>query len=498
LNFDGLSMGEILKINICRLVVLWLSAGLIGNIDDLCKAKRPELKWPSHIQVVLDTTKSLKFDRGERLPLYLWQAMDPGTLDEQATEELVKELNERGVGLISSWDPNNREESLARSLMIAKVQKNLNLLVNINATRCLYSFFDGDERTAHIDDEGKEFWDESFGKHKMGCPFALDFRRPYIREQLEYFVKAFKEKGLDVDFVFADWEIDGPIEFNEAQAASKRCRRCRENISNIDDFEEFQKVLRKLRCQLQRELYAEPIKSNFAKALVGNYGVYPHNGYRYWYDYYEYYVDGQPCQVDERAKYRKWYHEFPESGYTFAMPVVYTWDRIFDWYDYADTDYRWFYNMLLVASNAGQHTPPEVPIISFVHWHTIESKRSGAEAKQFSEDKFQELLWHMLLRGTDTFFLWCRRQEAAKEIELVHQVYAEAQQYGEFLSKGEPINFSVPKQPGAIISGLKLEDRVLVRRTDFGESAGPVGISIGDRQIKIQPVPRECQIVSLR
>jgi hypothetical protein len=491
-------MGEMLKINTCKLVVLWVGAGLIGNIDGLCKAKGPELKWPSHIQAVLDATKPLKFDRGERLPLYLWQAMDPGTLDEQATEELVKELNERGVGLISSWDPNNREESLARSLMIAKVQKKLSLLVNINATRCLYSFFDGDERTAHIDDEGKVFWDESFGKHKMGCPFALDFRRPDIQEQLEYFVKAFKKTGLDVDFVFADWEIDGPIEFNEAHAASKRCRRCRENISNIDDFEEFQKVIRKLRCQLQRELYAEPIKSNFAKALVGNYGVYPHNGYRYWYDYYEYYVDGQPCQVDERAKYRKWYHEFPESGYTFAMPVVYTWDRIFDWYDYADTDYRWFYNMLLVASNAGQNTPPEVPIISFVHWHTIKSNRSGAKVKQFSEDKFQELLWHMLLRGTDTFFLWCRRQEATKEIELVHQVYAEAQQYGEFLSKGEPINFNVPKQPGAIISGLKLADRVLVRRTDFGESAEPVGISIGDRRIKIQPVPRQCQILSLR
>ncbi len=492
-------MGKKLKINAYKLVVPWVMAALAGNMDGLCKAEEPVVKWPSHIQVVLDATKPLKFDRGERLPLYLWQAMDPGSLDDQATEELVKELDERGIGLISSWNPKNREESLAQSIMIAKVQEKLSLRVNVNATKCLYSFFDGDEETAHIDDEGMRFWDESFGKqHEMGCPFALDFRRPYIQEQLEYFVKAFKEAGLDVGFVFADWEIDGPIEFNEAHAASKRCRRCRENISNLDDFAEFQKVLRKLRCQLQRELYAEPIKFNFPKALVGNYGVYPHSGYRCWYDYYEYYVDGQPCQVDERAKYRKWYHEFPESGYTFAMPVVYTWGRIFDWYDYTDTDYRWFYNMLLVASNAGQHTEPGVPIVSFVHWHTIESKPSGAEVKQFSEDKFQELLWHMLLRGTDTFFLWCRKQEAAKEIQLVHQVYAEALQYGEFLSKGEPINFSVPKQPGTVISGLKLAGRVLLRRTDFGESREPVGIGIANRRLKIWPAPRQCQIVSLR
>jgi len=475
----------------------WVAISLLGNSAKLYGAEKKAVKWPSHIQVVLDATKPLKFDRGERLPLYLWQAMDPGSLDDEATEELVNEFNKRGVGLISSWNPGNRQESLAQSLMIAKVQKKLNLRVNINANRCLYSFFNGDERTAHIDDEGRLFWDESFGKNKMGCPFALDLRRPHIQEQLEYFIKAFKKADLNVDFVFADWEIDGPIEFNKAHAASKRCRRCRENISNIDDFEEFQKVLRKLRCELQREVYAEPIKKNFPGALVGNYGVYPHNGCRYWYDYYEYYVDGQPYQADERAKYRKWYNEFPETGYTFAMPVVYTWRRIFDWYDYVDTDYRWFYNMLLVASNAGKNTPADVPIISFVHWHTIESKDFADSAKQFSEDKYQELLWHMLLRGTDTFFLWCRKQEAAKEIQLVHQVYAEAQQYGRFLSKGKPINFGVPKQPGTVVSGLKLADRILIRRTDFKKMSGPVEIVVDDRKIKVGAAPGQCQIISI-
>ena len=517
-------MGMILSIGANKLVVTLMAISLLGNTANFYGAEKKAAKWPSHIQVVLDAAKPLKYDRGEprpfkskekgrgeRLPLYLWQAMDPGSLDDEATEELVKELNKRGVGLISSWNPGNREESLAQSLMIAKVQRKLNLRVNINATRCLYSFFNGDERTplilhrtewagrtAHIDDDGRPFWDESFGKKKMGCPFALDFRRPHIREQLEYFVKAFKKDNLNVDFIFADWEIDGPIEFNKAHAASKRCQRCRENISDIDDFEEFQKVLRKLRCELQREVYAEPLKKNFPGVLVGNYGVYPHNGYHYWYDYYEYYVDGQPYKLDERAKYRKWYHEFPETGYTFAMPVVYTWRRIFDWYDYVDTDYRWFYNMLLVASNAGQHTPAEIPIISFVHWHTIESKDLAATARQFSEAKYQELLWHMLLRGTDTFFLWCGRQKAAKEIELVHQVYSEAQRYGEFLSTGKPINFSVPKQPGAVISGLKLAGRVLVRRTDFKKTSEPVEITVDDKRIKVGVTPGRCQIISIR
>jgi hypothetical protein len=477
-------------------IVIWTAISLLACLANHCRSQEQSPKWPDHIQVVLDSTRPLEYDRGERLPLYLWQAMDPGLLNEKALEELIKELNKRGVGFISSWNPGNRQKSLAQSLMIAKAQKKLNLRVNINANQCLYSFFNGDERTAHIDDQGEPFWDESFGKQKMGCPFALDFRRPHIREQVEYFVKAFKKAGLNVDFVFADWEIDGPIEFNEAHAASKRCRRCRENIRNIDDFGEFQKVLRQLRCELQCQVYAEPMKAGFPGVLVGNYGVYPHNGYRYWYDYYEYFVEGQPYHADQRARYRKWYDEFPETGYTFAMPVVYTWQRIFDWYDYADTDYRWFYNMLLVASNAGEHTPAGTPVISFVHWHTIKDDKVNSKAVQFGEEKYKELLWHMLLRGTDTFFLWCRKQEAAKEIELVHEVYTEAQQYGRFLSEGTPINFNVPRQPGTVVSGLRLKDRVLVRRTDFRETNDPVEINVGNGMIKVA-VPQGCQIISL-
>jgi len=480
------------------LVVAWVAIILFVNMDTLHGEQEAAPKWPSHIQCVLDETEPLKYDRGNRLPLYLWNAMDPGTLDDEAAVELLRTLNDRGVGLISSWNPGKREKSLTDSLAIAKAQKQLGLRVNINATKCIYSFFNGDERTAHVDDKGRPFWDESFGKKKMGCPFAIDFRRAFIREQVEYFIRAFKKANLEVDFIFADWEIDGPIEFNEAHAASKRCRRCRRNIRDIDDFGEFQKVLRKLRSELQREVYAEPMKDSFPEVLVGNYGVYPHNGYRYWYDYYERYVDGQPCKTDQKARYRCWYHEFPDTGYTFAMPVIYTWRRIFDWYDYADTDYRWFYNMLLVASNAAQNTLADIPVISFVHWHTIETRPPTGPVEQLSETMYQELLWHVLLRGTDTFFLWSPRQQAPKEIRLVHQVYAEAQRYGEFLSGGRPITFAVPKQPGAIISGLRLNDRLLIRRTDFDKTDEPLRINVDDKTIEVGIAPGECQILSIR
>ena len=262
------------------------------------------------------------------------------------------------------------------------------------------------KKTAHIDKNGKTFFDDSFGSQKMGCPFTLDFRKKAIREQVEYFADAYLKAGMHVDFVWTDWEIDGPIEFNGAWEASKKCARCCENIPGIENFDEFQRVMREMRSYLQFYAYAEPMKTRFPGILVGNYAVNPHDGYRYWYDYFEKYAEGQPYKADQRAKYRKWYDDFPLTGYTYAMPTLYTWYWTFDWYDFDNPDYRWFYNMLLEGSSVAKSTPAEIPIVSFVRWHTTElPKNPDPDVKQFSAEKYQELLWHLLLRGVDTFYV---------------------------------------------------------------------------------------------
>jgi len=479
--------------------VIVLTAYLIAATA-MASAEGAKMRWPDTIQRVLDHTEPLTFKRGGRLPLYLWPAMNPGRLDQATAERMLRELDRRGIGMICSWNWRQREESLAEALTIARIQKKLGLSINIDATSCLYSFFNGDERTAHLDSEGRPFWDESLGKKDMGCPFAIDFRREDIRKRIEFFADIYGREGLDVGFIFADWEIDGPLEWNGAWEAAKRCRRCREHIPDLDtNFLQYQKVLRDLRSDLQRETYAEPILNRFPKALVGNYAVYPHNGFRYWYDYFERYVEGQPALADQRARYRHWANEFEGTRYTFAMPVVYTWYGTYLWYDFDVPDYRWFYNMLLVASNAGQYTPPQIPIITFVHWHTTSPPdRPDPEVRQMSEWAYQELLWHMLLRGTDTFFLWCTQDEQIKEIELLHPVWAAAQEYGEFLEKGFPITFDVPKRPGPVISGLRLGDRVLVRRTDFTDTAGPVEIKVGGKVLGVAVAKGQCQILSLK
>jgi hypothetical protein len=322
-----------------------------------------------------------------------------------------------------------------------------------------------------------------------------------MREQVDFFVRAYKEKGIEIAFAFADWEIDGPIEWNGAWESSKRCARCRKEIPRINDFTSFQTTLRRLRASLQRRVFAEPVLKAFPKALVGNYAVYPNNGKRYWYDYFETEpAEGMPFELDQKSKVRQWYPgEFRLSGYSFAMPVVYTWFRTFHWYDFGNPDYHWFYNMLKVGSNAGEHTPARIPIITFVHWNTTDPPKDADPAvKQLSEEKYQELLWHLFLRGHDTFFSWCPQAETADEVRLLHQVYAAALEYREFLDKGTPLTFQVPPKPGPVVSALRLGDRVLVRRTDFDGTAGPVSLKVGRKTLQVPRAPGRCQVLTLK
>jgi hypothetical protein len=226
--------------------------------------------------------------------------------------------------------------------------------------------------------------------------------------------------------------------------------------------------------------------------------VYPNDGYRYWYDYFEQEVTAPPYQADQRARYRPWFQEFPLTGYTFAMPVVYTWYPTFHWYDFENTDYRWFYNMLLVGTGAARSTPATIPLITFVHWQTTAPPpNADPKVKQFSAEKYQELLWHLLLRGHDALAMWCERAQVGQETRLVQEVYAAALEYREFLDRGRPASFAVPTQPGPVVSGLVLDRRVLVRRTDFDATQAPVTLTIEGRPLAVPRRDGRCQILTL-
>lgn len=436
------------------------------------------------VQAIIDLTAPLHAPRGDRLPLFVWPAHRLGTDDPVEMERLIRGLDARGIATLGVWNPED-PTALSRAQAIARIQRRLHLPVAVSATAATYAFFDGVPRTAHVAADGQPFFDDSFDPgRKMGCPFAIDYRLPAMRRRIEEPVSAYVADDLALDFVYADWEIDGPIEWNGAWEASRRCARCRRMIRDIDDFATFQAAIRTKRAKLQKGMLADPVLTMFPDALVGNYGVYPHDGYRYWFDYFETFVEGAPFKADGRARYRQWFDEFPLTGYTFAMATVYPWADIVGWYDFEPVDYRWFYNLLLVASNVGKATPADVPIVTFVHWTPVEAP-PGAAVPSLSRGRYQDLLWHLLLRGHDGLFSWSRPEEAVAESVALQEVYAASHRYREFLRDGTPVTFDVPTLPGPVVSGLRLGDDVLMLRTDFDSSPEPVVLEIAGRVVRM-------------
>lgn len=439
------------------------------------------------IRTVLDNTSPLNHPRGERLPLFIWPASDPGTADPAGIRDILRRLDARGIPLVSRWRTRDSDISLENALRVGRLQQDDGLMVCANANDLLHRFYDGSPDTAHVDADGNPFFDYSFSPDvAIGCPFAVEHRIPAIRERVTRFADAYVAQGVTLDFAWADWEIDGPIEWNGAWEASRACTRCRERIPDIDDFEAFQAAIRSVRAKLQREAYAGPLRDRFPDILVGNYAVYRHGGERYWYDYFEPIPNAGPYRLDHRARVRPWAHEFDDTGYTFGMPVLYTWYRTFGWYDFPDPDFRWFYNMLQVATNAGRHAGDR-PLISFCHYHTTAPPDApDPDVVQMSEAAYRDLLWHALLRGHDTLFTWCRPHEVALETRLAHAVYAESLEHADLLAAGEPIAFDLPAGPDdPVVSAVRSGDTLLARC-----SRAPGSLTVDGRTLELEPSPQ--------
>ena len=63
----------------------------------------------------------------------------------------------------------------------------------------------------------------------------------------------------------------------------------------------------------------------------------------------------------------------------------------------------------------------------------------------------------------------------------MHEVYSQSVGYGGFLARGEAITFDLPKEPRPVVSGLRLGNRVLVKRTEFGnDHPAPVTMRLHD------------------
>lgn len=452
------------------------------------------------IDIILENTTPLPTKSEKRLPLFIWVSI-PTNLSEEEIRNYIIKLKERNIIVFTRWQipKEGIEKGIKEAIRIDKIKKELDYIISIDATNIVHMFFDGSENTGHIDEKGNIFFDFSFSKNvKMGCPFRIEVRYNVIKERLEKFLREYKNEGIEIKYWAVDWEIDGPIEWNSAWENSKRCVLCKENIKDINNFDKFQEVIRKKRADLQREVFVETVQKYFPKCFIGNYAVNPHDGYRYWWDYFEKEVEGATYQRKHNALHRKWFDEFKYSGYTMAMPVIYTWYRFFNDYKFKEKEYRWFYPLLKEGTSVGKNTPQNIPIVSFVHWQTVlKPKELPVDFFPLSREKYKELLWHLLFRNFDTFCLWSPLDEMADEIKVLYEVYSESFKYNDFIINGEPIFWEIPEEPEPVISGLKLKDKLLIIRSDFKERKEKIKIKIDKKEIEI-PVIKGPIVIKLK
>lgn len=443
------------------------------------------------VDIIIENTKPISIKEKNRMPLFVWTSI-PLNISDKEIKIYLEKLSERNIILFTRWyiPKEGIEKGIKDALGIDRIKKELNYPIFIDATSIVTRFFDGSKETGHIDENGNIFFDMSFSPNvKMGCPFKIEVRYPVVKEYLEKFLKAYKNEGIEINYWAIDWEIDGPIEWNDAWINSKRCVICRKNIKNIENFEEFQKIIRRKRSDLQKEVFVDTIKKYYPNCLTGNYAVNPHDGYRYWWDYFEKEVEGARYQKKQNALHRKWFDEFKYSGYTMAMPVIYTWYRFFNDYTFENKEYRWFYPLIKEGTSVGKNTPSNIPIITFVHWQTVNKpKELPEDFVPLSREKYKELLWHLLLRRHNTFCLWSPLNEMAEEIKVLHEVYSESFKYNDFLLNGKVIFWDVPEEPDTVISGLKLKNKLLIIRSDFKEEKKVIKIKVDSKKIEIPVV----------
>jgi hypothetical protein len=456
---------------------------------------------------LLEAIPPLTSPLGQRPPLFLWSPEMPVTASDAQLETTLQALQARGLCLFLRWQP-EASNTMTQLQRVAGIQKRLGLPVAVDATPVSHGLFPKGDAYSHVGQDGKPFRGSGLSWNP-GCPCRATSRNDAVRGRIESYARAQQAAQLPLDYWISDWELDGPNEWKQSWAVARKCVTCCRRIPDIaTNFPAFQAVVRQLRAEMQRENFVQPVQACFPAVRIGNYAMNPHDGYRYYWDYYEEDAFGKPnlaegiaYRREQGAYYRPWWRgEFETSGYNLAAPVIYAWYHLFANYAFTNTDYRWFYGMLLEGTSVTRHTPANTPLIPFLHGLPIGAPDKPSDRPAgfapLSAAMFKELAWHLLLRGADSFILWAPGDEV-RELQPLQAAYAESLAYPEFFEKGTPVLFDLPNQPGVVVSALKLDGKLLVRRTDFGNPAGPFTITLDRQKLAVPLAPGRCQVLTL-
>lgn len=307
------------------------------------------------------------------------------------------------------------------------------------------------------------------------------------RDQTRERLNRYKDSGIDVDAVWLDYE--GALANDDYRAVRASTAATRLHPSLLASEHRYRKYRRVHWLSRLSRYLAAPARRAYPRASVTNWVVMLSSA------------------THPVLSWTDWRHPpSPPLLFTHTNPIAYGMDTYFHhaWppgHEVNRDNVDRFYTHLLLrqvsrdARNRARQRPDMGAVVWVARWVPDDGER---QAPMMSRAAYREALRHIWLRGADAMQVFNPARDgyehyAVQEVVDVQQVYDEMLEYREFLDNGEVLRFEVPdnQAPSILWSGLRLDDRALVRVSNLGAEAGPVRLCFTDNHCRTLEVPAQ-------
>ena len=402
------------------------------------------------LEEFLRRVPELTHDLGDRWPMIMWE----GISFEPQPAEVYKQLLARGLTQHVRMDP----EMIPTAKTLQEAGSPV-IMMQGKGGEWPYGLAGEEEAWTHRYEEGYE--PESERRGKACLPVLTGWRR--AAEQVRDVLRQYKDAGVTVDAVWMDWEGE-PLGSSRGYENARHCTRCRRLLPSrvLESKEAYRAYCWRLYLELLGTYLSAPAREVFPGVSTTN-----------WMVIYS--------AADRPARGAWWEGEVSPSVpsmFTATNPVAYGNTNYFNWewqdsYPIDREHVDQFYGHILLrqvsdnAANRQKYAPQKDSFPWVIRWCP---DAFDPAIPILSRPRYREMLRHIWLRGADGMQIFNASREGYDELvynEVVDavRIMDELLAYRELLDRGRVMNAEVParQDPGVIWSGLRLEDRAVVR-----------------------------------
>jgi len=307
--------------------------------------------------------------------------------------------------------------------------------------------------------------------------------RDLTRERLE----RYQARGIEVDAVWLDYE--GALLYDDYEAVRASTAASHLHPGLLASERRYRKYRRVHWLSRLSRYLAAPVRRVYPGASVTNWVVMLSSA------------------THPVLSWTDWRHPpSPPLFFTDTNPIAYGIDTYFHqaWpagHAITRESVDRFYTHLLLrqvsrdARNRARRRPDMGAVVWVARWVPDDSDRG---APVMSRAAYREALRHIWLRGAGAMQVFNPLREgyeryAVEEVVDAQQVYDEMLEYRQFLDEGEVMHFEIPdnRTPGVLWSGLRRDDRAVVRVTSLGAASRRLRICPDDAYCRTLTVPRQ-------